>query len=411
MCPIFPLHEKFFDFIDINKDKDVYSLKLSAPKSFSKEHLDFALIQIECRRAVKAKIPTFLKNHKFLFPSRISAEQASHEAVARYHAELIGTGKKVADLTAGLGLDAMTMALAGNHVTAFDVDEFKIEILRHNAKALGLLNLNAVHENSIDYLASNPTFKADIVYVDPARRDNKAKRVFRLDECEPDVVKNFELLKNAAIEKIIIKASPLLDLSMIIRQLPSCSEIHIVSVKGECKETLIIIENGREKKPDEEVKICAVNIEGRDIIEKLDFYFSELNRPCPVVEIENIKPGTYIYDTNAGLHKLRIGGRLCEDFEGLRKLSLNSELYFSEYLYKDFPGRIFRIEKIIDYKRLKKGVLNNFEIISRNYPLSAENLRQELKIKGGSDEAFLIFTKVGTHEKKMIAISKKVFLE
>ena len=83
----------------------------------------------------------------------------------------------------------------------------------------------------------------DVVFIDPARRDMYNRKMVSLHDCTPDVVDLVETHGRASLHgaTVMIKLSPMLDISMIINELPNIAEIHIVAVKNECKEVLILL--------------------------------------------------------------------------------------------------------------------------------------------------------------------------
>ena len=133
--------EMIYGFIEENAREDINKLLLRYHGKTLPYSLDFAVDQIVARRKTYSKLPSFVCFRKFLFPDLISSEQASDERVAEYHAALAGSGKKILDMTAGLGIDAMSMAMRGNDVTACDIDPNKIDALHHNAEVLDITQI------------------------------------------------------------------------------------------------------------------------------------------------------------------------------------------------------------------------------------------------------------------------------
>ena len=87
--------------------------------------------------------------------------------------------------------------------------------------------------------------------------------------------------------------------------------------------------------------------------------------------------GTWLYEPNAailkaGAYKL-VGARF-----GLEKLDVNTHLYWSEKFISDFPGRVWQIKE--------KTELKQANVVTRNYPLTAEQLKKKLRLKDGGTE-------------------------
>ncbi len=80
----------------------------------------------------------------------------------------------------------------------------------------------------------------DLIYLDPARRDTQKNKVFRLEDCTPDILTHLDHLLEYS-PNILLKTSPMLDLQLGLRQLKKVTEIHVVAVNNEVKEILWFI--------------------------------------------------------------------------------------------------------------------------------------------------------------------------
>lgn len=403
-------NDQFFEFININADTDIFSLLLKK-SDFSKNiDFDFAILQIKCRQSTKKKLSKFISNPKFLFPTSLSAEQSTHQDVACYHASIIGSGKNVIDLTSGLGIDSLTIALE-NKVTAIEKETFKTDILKHNAVILGNNNIDIINDDCIEYLKNNLNLRYDVLFIDPARRDSINQRIYSISDCQPDVIKHFDLLSRAA-DKIIIKCSPMLDISEIIKKIPDADEIHIVCVKRECKEVLLICNNLNErfKKTGDDITIVVADIADSELKTIWKCKFSEFGRTSDIADIDDIKPQTFLYDPIAGIHKLNVSNKLCHEFSGLKKISINTDLYWSDRNFENFPGRKFEIISVSDKKSQKSFKDKQYEIVTRNYPLNSDSLAKKLKIKNGNNLNFLFGCRIGISQKPLILETIKILV-
>lgn len=406
---MFPFLKKdFFNFIHKNSNADISKLALTVNRDKLDFPLDFALTQIKCRKSTKKKLSNFNSYEQFIYPDNISSEQASNQIVAKYHADLIGRDKKVIDLTCGLGIDAFTISLNNNRVTAIELDSLKAEAAIHNSGILSLKDFRVVNADCMDYLNKEKD-KFDYLFVDPARRDNNNGRTYGFKDCRPDILENLDLLKKKA-DTILIKASPMLDLYEIKKELGEVSEFHIVSVSGECKEIMIII-NSQIQDISENPAIFITNIKNNGENKKLEFKWSDLGKTDIYADISDIQPGTYLYDPYASIHKLNISARLIHDYREMKRISPNTDLYWSKILYEEFPGRCFMISSITDKKELKnlKGIRR--EIVTRNYPVSNDDLKKKLKINPGSDNDFIYAFKAGKEERLIVTDCKLIFLD
>lgn len=405
----FELGRNFHEYIKKNSSADVRGLILAAHGRNHDFPIRFAVTQIECRQKTSRKLSSFISRDEFLFPSVQAAEQATHQCVAAYHARLVGSGKRIADLTGGLGIDAFTLAAIDNCVTACELDPERAEVLGHNAKVLGLTDIRIENVDSIEWLrqqsARNPF---DMIFVDPARRDAADRRKFMLRDCLPDIVGTWDTIRSSA-RRIMVKASPLLDIERALQEIPGIEEIHLVCVKGECKEVLLIAAGteaaGRADTYSPSAIAAAPAITAVDLDDTPDASLREISRwecgydalgtAAPIADISAITPGTYLYDPNAALHKLRCASALCDAYPGLLLVSTNTDLYWSAELIEDFPGRRFRIESVPDSKEIKKLKGTRREVAVRNYPLTAEQLRTKLKVLPGGNENFIYGCRAG----------------
>jgi len=400
----------FYEFIKKNSSADVRQLILSGHGGSTDFPLRFAVTQIECRQKTLRKLSSFIIHPEFLFPSVQAAEQATHQCVASYHALLAGGGLDVADLTGGLGIDAFTLAMHDNYVTVIELDSERANILRHNTNVLGLKKMRIIEGDSITWLKKVSAQKHfDLIFVDPARRDSYDRRKFMFRDCLPDIVGAWgEIIKSA--DRIMIKASPLIDIDCALRDFDSVEEIHLVCVKGECKEVLLIARGGG--LPNSDVRkapprIIAVDVDdcqdaSVSFISRWQCSYSDLGNVSEFLQDSDLSEGTFLYDPNAAVHKLHCSYALCCNYQGLVKLSANTDLYWSANHIKDFPGRTYRIAKVIDNRCIKFLKGSRYEVAVRNYPLSAEQLRIRLGVLPGGNDRFIYGCRVGDKAAKIL---------
>lgn len=391
-------NQTFFDYIYNNLSANPKSLILrDSGKAFDFPLLS-AITQIECRQKTRRKLSSFISNPHFFFPSTLSAEQATHQCVSRYHSELFEPCQKIIDITAGLGIDAFTFASAQNEVYAFELDKDRADALNWNKEILNIANIKVYNGDSIQWIHQNlENIHFDILFADPARRDSYGNKTYFLRDCQPDLLTVLDSLKSIA-DKIYIKASPILDLTNTIKEVPDISEIHIVCIKGECKEILIICS----KEPQSPLKIVVADLEENyeasvQYISRFSTCWESHNMPVSYFKIKDLKIGLFLYDPNAGIHKLGCPGVICEAFPKLQKLSRNTDLFISDTLYENFPGRRFMIEEIITKKDFKNYKNKRRDVIVRNYPITAVDLSKKLKVESDTDN-FIIGCRIGAKE-------------
>lgn len=375
----------FFKFIHDNKNVDSKSLLLKHHGKMMGFPLEFAVVQIESRKKTESKLPYFLSFDKFIFPDKISAEQSSDQRVAKYHASLVGRGQHILDMTSGLGIDAMSMAMADNYVTACELDKNKHDALIHNSSIIELSGFTPVNCNSVEFIR-NSSESFDIIFIDPARRDINNKRTYSFNDCIPDVTSCISDMKSRS-KRIFIKASPLLDVTKVRDEIDCISKLHLVCVKGECKELLVEIDNSECFKG---IRVVDLNDDG--MISDIFFDEAELRHGLfTFASKSDLAVGKYLYEPNAGVMKLNPAKALCDRYNGLKKLARNTSLYISDILYDNFPGRISIIENIPDNEALKSMKGEKYNVVSRNYPLTADELRKKYRIKEGKDKFLYAF--------------------
>ncbi|MDE7350253.1 MAG: hypothetical protein K2N25_04245 [Muribaculaceae bacterium] len=382
------ISEKTVKFIKEHALHDVNALRLKfAGKSDKMDiPIEFSLLQIEARRKAQKKLPSFLENDYFVFPDTLSSEQASNEAVARFHASLLDSGSSLLDLTAGLGIDDMTFAMNGINVTACEINGMKSEALRHNSEVFGLTD--HIKVLNIDSMAYVDTCEShyDIVFADPARRSSAGKRVHALSDCLPDIFAGMESIMRLS-DRVLIKSSPLLDLTLIRKTVENLSHIFVVSFKGECKEVLIDI-----RKDAGFSGVTVVDLDMNGILSTFDCHHSPVvGIPLNFAERKSPTDYRYLYEPNAGIMKTGAWEQLCQRFNGLYKADSNTHIFLSDTLFTDFPGRILAIDELMGKKALKELKGRKYNVVTRNYPLTAQELTKKISMIPGGDRFLYAF--------------------
>ncbi|MCH5242575.1 MAG: hypothetical protein J1F67_09155 [Muribaculaceae bacterium] len=387
------INDDFYKFIEQNKDKDPNNLRLSLkPQSYTFD-LNLAITQIECRKKVSLKLKNFISSHLFIFPDTISAEQSSHQAVAYYHSNKIKENETVCDMTAGLGIDSMSCAKKGGIVTALELDPLKAEALNYNSKVLGLKAFQVINTDSIEYLR-HTNLHYNVIFADPSRRGECNKRLYNLRDCSPNIIENQDILLKHC-DKLLIKASPLLDISQTIKDFPYIVSISAIGVKGECKELLIELKSSGKFK-NNNIKIEAVNLDNDGEI--ISFFTDELNieknsRVIDFATEQDLLSGAFLLEPSAMVMKLSPWETICTRFEA-KKIGKSSHLFVTQSQPSEFPGRVTKIMRIIRKQDRKSLIGLPATVVSRNHPLKAEEIRRVYKLKEGTDN-FIYATKLG----------------
>ncbi len=381
-------------FIRDHERDDPATLMLRAD-NFPQIPMRKVVAQIQARQKAKHKFPEWYQMKSIVFPPILSVEQASSELAARYKAKLV-SGKHLLDLTGGMGVDTFYLGQSFEKVDYVEQQENLVEIARHNFTQLKAQQIRTRSSEANSFLKALQT-PVDCIYIDPARRDDQARKVYRLEDCSPDVI----AMRNELLEKsrqVLIKTAPLLDIAAAVRDLQNVSRVWVIAVNQECKEVLYLLE------PDfkQELMITAVHLQQGS---EQDFTFSSQGETSSAVEYA--EPEKYIYEPNAAILKAGAFKSVAVRYH-LKKLHPNSHLYTSEVLKDDFPGRIFCTEAICKYSRkaVKQWVPGGKANIStRNFPDSVQQVRKKTGLNEGGST--YIFATTGHENKLMLLICKK----
>lgn len=379
------INKDFFNFIRLHANENISDLILRYKGKDLGFDLDFALVQIEGRQRLKKKTQAFL-SFNTLIPDLLATEQASNEIIAKFHAEIAGRNQSVLDMTAGLGIDALAMAINADSMTACDTDLLKTEIFRYNTEVLNRHNIKIVNQNAINFL-ENHDGKFDLIFIDPSRRDD-GQRLYNLNDCQPNILQHIEVVKEKG-KRLLIKCSPMLDVTQTIKDLKdNVSSIKAVSLNGECKELLIEIKNNSINDNPESVLCEAINLNSdgsagfRFSFDSSDINHSKLDF---ITGIDLITKG-YLYDPGASVMKFSPWNILTDKFPGIKKLSRHAHLFFYQEYLKDFPGRKLKITKIIEKKDRQSLKGTPVNVVTKDFPISAERLQRELGLKSGENQ-------------------------
>ncbi|WP_040478812.1 THUMP-like domain-containing protein [Mariniradius saccharolyticus] len=347
--------------------------------------LKFAVQQIQARQKAKSKLPTWVANLDIVFPASLSLEQASSEETAKFKSKL-GHGQVMIDLTGGFGVDTFFLSKHFEQAIYCERNAQLADTVRHNFNLMVPGKLEVVTGDSLEFFAkSDRVF--DLTYVDPARRGDQNQKLYKLADCEPDVVGHWNLLRSKS-KSILIKSSPMLDIKQAISEIPDIQQIWVVSVKNEVKEVLLFWERDASKV---DRVIRAVDLPANAATE-FSFTFEEEETSESIFGVV----GKFLVEPNAAILKAGAFRSFGKRF-GLKKLHPNSHLYTCDGLQGEMPGRVFEIkEEIKDPKKQLKLLFpdGKVNVITRNYALSADELKKKYRLSDGGD-SFLIGTKVG----------------
>ncbi|MBA4849734.1 class I SAM-dependent methyltransferase [Emticicia sp. BO119] len=376
------------------QESDIQTYILKNQKRMDADFLRLVADQWIARKKARYKLPIWYANTHIIFPAPLSVEQSSSEITADYKARLFhkSTHKQLTDLTGGMGVDTSAFARHYNQVIYVERNETLCQIARYNFDVLGFKNIKVINEEAGSFL-NQITIEPDTdCYIDPARRNAAKNKVFKIEDCEPDILKIRHQLGN-----YLIKYSPILDIKQAIEQLKPISEVFVVAVENEVKELLFL----KQKEIPEPAIVCT-NFLGDSF---QHFRFSYEYEQAAYISYS--EPKKYIYEPNPTI--LKAGAfKLVGNVFGLEKLAPNSHIYTSDELKADFPGRIFKCEAVCKFDKkeiLSKLPGNQANISTRNFPMKPEEIKKKLGLKDGGD--MYLFATENHHQQKIVLICRK----
>ena len=354
------------------------ALQRNKYKHLSDDEWRWFLQQVEGRERTADKLPTFAAIEDWWYPVRLSCEQCSSELTARYKAQIIHPslqgrdGVRLLDLTGGYGVDTYFLSESFKHTDYVEQNAELCRIATHNFahKPISIHNTSAE-----EFIASAGQY--DLIYLDPARRDSHGGKVFRLEDCTPNVVELLPTLLSHLTPNghILLKLSPMLDLTQAVTALSAVTwDIYVVAIKNEVKE-LLLLSGGSGQ-------ITTIDLDKKD--QALVFTKEEESAARSEYSEYSEYSDKYLYEPNAAILKAGAYKLIAQRFD-LKKLDVNTHVYCSDQLVENFPGRVWRITEKQDLKQAN--------ILTRNYPLTPDQLKKKLHLRDGGT-AFVIGCRV-----------------
>ena len=385
------------EFIRKHVNEDVRALALQAAK-YPDVDMPAAVQQIAGYQIASRKIPSWASVGQIRYPRHLSMEQCSSEQTARYKASLI-KGDTLVDLTAGLGVDCSFLARNFKQVTYVERQEELCELAHHNFPLLDLPHITVCKDDACSFLEKMEP--VDCIFLDPARRDSRGGKTVALADCEPNVIEMEPLLISKA-KTVMIKLSPMLDITSALHDLKYFSQIHLVSVQNECKELLLILKSEQNNQP---VEIHCEQLINKDCSNHFAFTVEEERNSTNKLADSILE---YLYEPDVTLLKAGAYRILSSRFP-VYKLHINSHLFTSSQYLPDFPGRHFQVVGVSGFAKKEirhflEGV-DKANLTVRNFPSTVADLRKRLKLKEGG-ELYIFATTLWNDEKVLIKCIK-----
>ncbi len=360
----------------------------------------FIADQVSGRKKAKEKIPLYRDSAGIIFPPKINLEQSSSQTTALYKIDEIKRSglrhfNSCVDLTGGFGIDSYFLSTVFNSLIYVEPNTELLEIAANNHKQLGASNIQHINSNASGFLEStHHTF--DLIYIDPSRRITGNMKVASFTQSEPNVVEMLDVVLDKA-NTLLIKASPLLDIQLALKELKTVTRVAVNAVDNDCKELLFFVRKDGTGEP----LIHTVNIRTSST-QLFDFFLSKEQESEPTYS----EPQEYLYEANAAIMKAGAFKSVANNF-ALAKIHKNTHLYTSSGRVSNFPGRTFKVIAHVkpDPFELKKyfphGKAN---IMTRNYPLSVDELRKKTRLTDGGELYLIGFS--GANKKILVAAER-----
>lgn len=364
-----PLTAGEIDWISTHINDDPLKLRLK----YHADHRATELItQIECRRKASAKLSDTLACKEFIFPSGLAAEQSTSDRLAAEHASMIDAGSTLLDMTCGLGIDVFHCAAKASSVTAIELNPDTCDAARINSRVLGHDNIELINADSIEWLRDNANRHFDYIFIDPARRGDNGRRLYALSDCNPDVIASLEMLTSRCTT-LIIKASPMLDVTAVMREIGHPCDVIVLGTQRECKELVIRVPGSGT------VEAVTLGDNRRN-----SFAFQPAEEAGMTVETGMPTPGQYLLEPYPSMMKAGGFNTLANRLK-IHKLNHNSHLYFDDRIPGQFPGRAYRIIESQPFGKSSMKALaarhKAMSVTTRNFPMQAAELSKKMKLK------------------------------
>ena len=381
----------FADFILLHEGDDPVRLLLSRDKLRDLHpdlDIDLAVTTLEVRRKLKNKVPEWYSVPSLIYPFRLSGEQCSSSETAKYKARVIRCHSersegilKIADLTGGMGVDSWAFSAVAGEVLYNEMNEELEKATELNFKELNINNVRfgsrKVEVGKVKEVLNG--FEPDVIFLDPARRAEDGRKVFLIEECQPDVVGLLPELF-AVCRYVMVKLSPMADIAMACKRLEHVKEVHVVASGGECKELLFVLDR------EWEGEHSVVVFEGGAVMEIPD----QVGNDGFEVKYEVPKEGDILFEPGKALTKAGAFNLPCERF-GMTKLGIHTHLYTSEAVPEGLEpfGKWFQVLAVrpLNNRSMKEAGKRypQAEVSARNIPMTSDLLRKKIGCASGGE--------------------------
>ncbi len=370
---------EFWAWVDEHLGDDVTRLRLQWRDKMA--WADDAITHIECMQRARGKL--FAPGHegewsRFVMLLPLSVEQCTSPQVAQLHCRLLEGCQTVLDMTCGMGIDTLHFARAGHTVTTVEINHRIALAARHNFA--GIPGVTVVEGDSVEYLRQ-ASGCWDAIFIDPARRGAEGQRVFGMHDCQPDVIDLLPLMRQRA-RRLVVKLSPMLDVTQTLRDLPGITALWVVGDGGECKEVLAAVDLASTAHDTAQVPIVIAGTDGAL------FTFTQAEETAAPITWRLPQSGDWLLEPSAAAMKAAPFRTLAARL-GIAGIAPNTHLYLAEGQVDGFPGRQHKIVEVVPFTgKAAKAVAKRYpqaDVAARNFPMRAHELQRRLRIASGGD--------------------------
>ncbi len=404
-----------FDELELLKTPEarqlIYENAQTDPSVFALKNRNPTLAtQLKYMQRSRLKLPSLYAVQAIVPP--LAFEQCSSQLAASAKE---ASGQRCLDLTCGLGIDTLHFSKHFEEVIAIEQDEVLAEVVRFNLGLLDVKNVKILTESAENYINSYEGEPFDLIFIDPARRDDLGKKVFLPEDCSPNLVALLPQLKKMT-KRIMVKMSPMYDVDAAIRQFPDVHSVGVLSIENECKEVILDFKINENKHIDLGNFQNSLNLKPTVFVKiNSNNQFLTVKKTDKTLENAiNTEGYNFIIEPDVAFYKARMLSSFYEVFLKKIEASLTSNNGFflsKNTLSENMPARIFKILEIWDYhpKKIKAQLkalnINALNVVQRNFPFSTQQIRTALNVKEGGD-LFLICTLV--NDKKVAWLAQRI---
>lgn len=390
---------EFARSVEANIDRD--PVRIALDKRLP--HAATVASQVKYLQRARIKLPSYY-SARCILPT-LAFEQSSSEATA---ARKEYSSHVAVDLTCGLGVDSFWLSKRFERVIAIERDPLLAAVARENFLRLGARNIEVINGSAEEFLShTGTTTRADLVYADPDRRGTEGKKLVRLEDCSPDIVRLLPQIEKIA-PRLAVKLSPLFDVDEVFRVFGAAgTRTEVVSLDGECKEVIADITFGSQTAPT--VKAVAIGIGEFGIIHGE----AEHSRgDDPGIPEQPFEPEQYrwLVIPDVALQKARLARKYLT--EHAIYIDSDNGYGFAAEKPDNIMGKVLEIESIEPFdpkdlkRRLRPQNIENIDILKRNFPLSTADIARSLGIRAGGPHK-IAFTKAANRLWQIILVASK----